>query len=468
METVLYLVIGLVGGGIAGFVIAKLLQNKSVAKEQYDALSKELVDLKLEMARYVSPEALAESYVTKELFSHVQNALTESGQRLDSERNAVLSLQNQLTELRTEEKNLKEKLELFTVEIDKIHRLSQEQFKNLANTILEEKGQVFVKKNKEELSTILTPLKSDLDTFKKTIEDTRKEDIREMTSLKKEIESLQTMSTQLSEDAQQLAQALKGDSKIQGDWGEDRLRLIIENEGLEKYIDYESQASFIDDDEERRRRTDFIIKLPNGKHIILDSKVSLKDYVDYFNATDPEEKQRSLKKHIDSISKHIENLSSKHYQSLMGVKSADYVFMFMPIENALTIAMNEKPSLFNLALEKKVVLITPMTLVSTMKIVKILWQAENRVKNVELIFSECGKLYDKFAGFLEDFQSLGKNLDDATKAHHAAMNKLKDGAKKGDTIIGRFENIRNLEAKVKKQIPQKYLDEIGYLEEEET
>lgn len=467
METVIYLGIGFLIGGILGIFIQKLLIQKNyIPKVQFEELSNDLNNLKIEMAKYVSPESLAASFVSKELFEHVSGTLVNAQQKLIDESGVVLSLQTQLTELKSQEKHLKEKLELFTDEIAKIHTLSQEQFKNLANTILEEKGKAFATKNKDELSSILDPLKTNLESFKKTIEDTRKEDIADLTSLKGEIVLLKTMNTQLSEDAQQLAQALKGESKIQGDWGEDRLMMIIEHEGLQKHIDYESQTTFQDEEEGNRKRTDIIVNLPNEKHIILDSKVSLTAYVEYFNAEDPVQKKIFIKKHIDSIKKHIDDLSKKHYHSLRGVKSADYVFMFMPIEPALTIAMNEDPTIFNKALEKKIILITPATLVATLKIVKLLWQKEKQVKNVELIFKQCGLLYDKFVGFVEDLQDVEKDLDNAVKSHKSAMNKLVEGTRKGETIIGRFENIKNLEAKVSKKIPGKFLDEIEVLDDD--
>jgi len=467
METIIYLGIGLVVGGILGYLIQRLLIQKNyIPKVQFDKISADYNNLKIELARYVSPESLSESYITKELYNHVSGTLDDTQLKLDAERASVLALQNQLTVLKSQEDHLNEKLELFTAEIEKIHKLSQEQFTNLANTILEEKGKAFVTKNKDELTHILDPLQTKLVEFKSAVENARKEDSTDMTTLKTHIEMLQKMSTEFSEDAKQLAQAIKGDSKIQGDWGEDRLMMIIEHEGLQKHIDYESQTSFQDEEEERRKRTDIIINLPNNKHIILDSKVSLKAYVDYFNEEDPEQKKMHLKKHIDSIKKHIEELSNKQYQKLRGISAGDHVFMFMPVEPALTLAMNQDPTIFNKALEKRVVLITPSTLVATLKIVRLLWQKEKQVKNVEEIFKQCGLLYDKFAGFAEDILNVGKSIENAIGHHKSAMNKLVEGKQKGDTIIGRLEHIKNLEARVSKKMPQKMLDEISMLEDE--
>jgi len=256
---------------------------------------------------------------------------------------------------------------------------------------------------------------------------------------------------------------LKSEVKMQGNWGEDRLNMILEVEGLQKYIDYSREEMYRDEEQEKNRKPDFILNLPNGKHIIIDSKVSLTAYINYFNAPTAEEKIEHLKQHLRSVTDHINILADKNYQSLAGLNTPDYVFMFMPVESALTLALNQNPEIFNNALKRKIVLITPTTLVATLKIVKILWQKENQVKNVEEIFRQCGELYNKFASFLEDMDRVETALNSATKAHNDAMNSLKDGSRRGNTIIGRFENIRKLEAKTNKKIPAKHLNEIELL-----
>lgn len=352
-------------------------------------------------------------------------------------------------------------------EIEALHNLSKEQFKNLANDVLEEKKITFIGENKKELNTILDPFKTDLNQFKEKVEATRKEDIQDMTSLKKEIEALQKLNIQLSDDAKNLATALKSEVKMQGSWGEDRLNMILEVEGLQKYIDFSREEMYRDDEQEKNRKPDFILKLPNGKHIIIDSKVSLTAYVNYFNAPTAEEKVEYLKQHLRSVTDHINNLADKNYQSLAGLTTPDYVFMFMPVESALTLALNQNPEIFNNALKRKIVLITPTTLVATLKIVKILWQKENQVKNVEEIFRQCGELYNKFVSFLEDMDKIETALNSANKAHRDAMYSLKDGTKKGNTIIGRFETIRKLEAKTNKVIPAKFLNEIELLPDDD-
>lgn len=515
MNTILFLIIGIIVGGISGYFILKSFLLKSyVLKTVLDSLQSENFQLKVDFATRITKEELSHNYVSKELFAAIQknleganedveakkkeiaihqekilNLTSESEQKLTKEEvakshvpkesfemirmklasaesdlneknDAILKLNNQLTELRSAEESLNEKLTTFNKEIEALHNLSKEQFKNLANDVLEEKKKTFIGENKKELNTILDPLKTDLNQFKDKIEATRKEDIQDMTSLKKEIESLQKLGFQLSDDARGLTNALKSDVKVQGNWGEDRLNLILESEGLQKYIDYKTQEGYRDEEQERNRRPDLILNLPNGKHIIIDSKVSLTAYVNYYNATTPEERAGYLKQHIKSITEHIDFLGDKNYQSLLGINSPDYVFMFMPIESAITLAINENPDLFNRALNKKIVLITPTTLVATLKVVKIIWQKENQVRNVEEIFKQCGLLYDKFVLFIEEMDKIGTGLNQANKSYKEAMDRLKDGARKGDTIIGRFETIKKLEAKTNKSIPSKFITDI--------
>lgn len=519
MDTILFLIIGIIVGGILGYFIFKSFLSKSyVLKSEFDRLLSENSQLKVEIASRTTKDELSNNYVSKELFAALQQNLdnanedieakkieitsyqekilsltSESEQKLSKDEVAksyvpkesfeiirtklvnaesdineknetILELNNQLTELRSAEEALNEKLTTFNKEIEALHNLSKEQFKNLANDVLEEKKKTFIGENKKELNTILDPLKTDLTQFKDKIEATRKEDIQDMTSLKKEIESLQKLGLQLSDDAKGLTNALKSDVKVQGNWGEDRLKLILESEGLQKYIDYKTQEGYRDEEQERNRKPDFILNLPNGKHIIIDSKVSLTAYVNYYNATTPEERAGYLKQHIKSITDHIDFLGDKNYQSLLGINSPDYVFMFMPIESAITLAINENPDLYNRALNKKIVLITPTTLVATLKVVKIIWQKENQVKNVEEIFKQCGLLYDKFVFFIEEMDKIGTGLNNANKSYKEAMDRLKDGARKGDTIIGKFETIKKLEAKTNKSIPSKFITDIELLD----
>ncbi|MBL7736850.1 MAG: DNA recombination protein RmuC [Chitinophagaceae bacterium] len=408
----------------------------------------------------LSKEEVEKAFVSKETFDFVQRKLQRTESEAEEKNDLVLRLSEDMATLKKEKEGLAEKLSVFREEINALHQLSQQQFKNIAADILEEKKKLFVETNKTELGHILTPLKSDLEAFKKTVEETRKEDIKDISSLKVEINALQKLNVQLSDDARNLANALKSDTRIQGAWGEDRLKLILEGEGLQKYIDYRTQDIYEDEEQERNRKPDLILKLPNDKHLIIDSKVSLTAYVNYYNAKDEADKARYLKLHLKSVTDHIDLLANKNYHLLSGINSPDYVFMFMPIESAITLALNENEALFTRALNKKIVLTSPTTLVATLKVIKIIWQKENQVKNVQEIFRQCGLLYDKFVTFIEEMDKVGAGLSQANKSYKEAIDRLKDGARKGDTIIGRFENIRKLEARTAKKLPDKWLNEI--------
>ena len=521
MEFILYLIIGLIVGGVIGYFIIKItLQKNYILKTDFDNLQAIVTELKIDNAKRISKEELSQNYISKELYENVNTAFasakndliieqkeTEKHQatilrltgeveqklskaevesnyvakesfdiinrklnaadtELTQKEQLIIDLNNQLTEVQQKEEHLNEKLTTFKTELESLHTLSKEQFKNLATDIMKEKKDEFVIENKKELSFVIDPFKIDLKDFKEKVEATRKEDIQDLTSLKKELESLQKLNTQLSDDAKNLTSALKSEVKMQGNWGEDRLNMILEVEGLQKYIDYTREEMYRDEVLEVNRKPDFILNLPNGKHLIIDSKVSLTAYVNYFNASNPDEKKEFLKQHIKSINDHIEKLADKTYQSLAGLTTPDYVFMFMPIEPALTLAMNLNSEIINNALKRKIVLITPTTLIATLKIIKLIWQKENQVKNVEGIFKQCGQLYDKFVGFAEDMIKIKSKLKDTTDTYDDAMNKLKDGKKRGDTIIGRLENIKKLEATTNKSIPQSLLTEIELLDDD--
>lgn len=471
MQLLLYFSSGIIIGAVIGYFILKLfLQKNFVAKANLHDAEKTIVALQLENAKRLSKEEMEEklqNFVAKESFDFVNRKLSDTESVLEKKDYQILSLNNQLTELQEKEKYLNEKLTTFTQELEALHSRSQEQFKNIATEVLENKKQLFVNENKKELNTILDPFKTNLSEFKQKVEATRNDDIRELTSLKKEIESLQKLNTQLSDDAKNLATALKSEVKMQGTWGEDRLNMILEAEGLQKYVDYNREETYRDEEEDMNRRPDFILKLPNKKCIIIDSKVSLNAYVNYFNASLPDEKKRFLQQHLKNITTHINKLADKNYQSLSDLHTPDYVFLFMPVESALTLALNQNPEIFDHALKRKIVLITPTTLVATLKVVKILWQKENQVKNVEEIFRQCGELYNKFVSFLESMDKVGIALTTANKAHHEAMQTLKDGTRRGNTIIGKFETIKKLEAKTNKAIPEKHLREIELLPADE-
>jgi DNA recombination protein RmuC len=285
-----------------------------------------------------------------------------------------------------------------------------------------------------------------------------------MISQKKELENIVRLNQQISEEASRLTLALKGDSKAQGDWGELQVEKILEQSGLAKNIHYTMQES-MRDEEGSIQRPDFLINLPEDKHLILDSKVSLKAYEKFFNAENEPDRKSYFNDHLASIKKHISELSKKSYQSLYGINPPDYILMFMPLEGAFSSALKEDPGIYLKALDQNIVVVTTTTLLATLRTVAFMWKQETQKSNVYEIARESGKLYDKFVGFVEDLEEVGKKIEDSATKYHDAMNKLKTSPKKGDTIIGRIERIKSLGASTTKSIPSKFLDENG--EEEE-
>jgi len=438
--------------------IAELKQKNNAIKIDYDKVVAELATANATLT--AKTDELKES----------KGTLSEKLTEINDKSKSILDLSRELEKEKAERNALNDRLNTLKDEMTKLHTYFKDQFTLQAEAVLEAKSTAFKTTNKTELDIILNPLKEKIKEFGDKIHDTREKQIEDVTSLKSEIKNLAELNNQLSDDAKKLVSALKSDSKIQGNWGEDRLKMIIENEGLERHIDYTKQDVYKSEEYETNKQPDYIIKLPENKSLIIDSKVSLKSYVDYFNSSDVPEKSLHLKKHIDSVKNHIDGLSSKEYQKINGINTTDYVLLFMPIENAYTLVLNENPDMFNYALNKKIIILTPTTLVATLKVVKLLWQKEQRVENIEKVFKLCGSLYDKFVGFANDMLEIKRRIRDADNAYDAAMNKLKDGKKRGETIIGRIENIRKLEATVKNKMPDAFLAEIELLEtdEEET
>ncbi|MBL7110815.1 MAG: DNA recombination protein RmuC [Bacteroidales bacterium] len=383
---------------------------------------------------------------------------------LEGKDDTILELNRGLATATNDIDHLNEKLNLQKDEINELHKQFKVEFENLANKIFEDKSQKFVKLNHEKLETLLNPLKEKIGSFEKKVEDTYEKETREMISLKKELENIVKLNQQISEEASRLTLALKGDSKSQGDWGELQVEKILERSGLSKGIHFTKQGSLRDDDGSLVR-PDFLISLPDDKHLVLDSKVSLTAYEKYFNADDETDRKKYFGDHISSIKKHISELSKKNYQSLYDINPPDYILMFLPLEGAFSSALKEDSGIYLKALDQNIVVVTTTTLLATLRTVAFMWKQEVQKSNVYEIARESGKLYDKFVGFVEDLEEVGKKIDDSAEKYHDAMNKLKTSPKKGDTIIGRIERIKSLGANTTKSIPSKFLDENG--EEEE-
>jgi DNA recombination protein RmuC len=344
---------------------------------------------------------------------------------------------------------------------EKLHEQMKLQFENTANKILEEKSKKFVEINEEKIENILKPLGEKLGEFQRKVEDTYSTERAEKASLRKELEQIVLLNNKLTAEADKLTKALKGDSKVQGDWGEFQLEVLLEKSGLVEGVNFQKQQSF-KTDENANIRPDFVINLPENKHYIIDSKVSLTAYEQYFNGEDEIIKEKALKEHISSVKKHIDELSDKKYEQIFGINSPDFVFMFVPLEPALTIAIQQNSTLVEYALKKNVMLVVPTTLMFAMRTVAYIWKVEKQNKNVQEIAKAGGQLYDKFVGFTENMIKVGQTMDLAKKTYGEAMNQLvkrnSDGSANAATIVGQVENMKKMGANATKQINQNLLE----------
>ena len=322
------------------------------------------------------------------------------------------------------------------------------QFKNLANEILEDKSKRFTEQNVANLDALLKPLQTKLSEFKEQVNTSYGNEARERFALKSEIERLANLNLRMSDETRSLTQALKGDSKVQGNWGELVLESILESSGLRKGEEYLVQDSHTQADGSRLQ-PDVVVKLPEGRSLVVDSKVSITAYSRHAEASDTVVAEQELAAHIQSLRQHIQGLSSKNYSSLYGVGSVDFVLMFVPIEPAFLLALKTAPSLYQEALAKNIVLVCPSTLMATLRTVAHLWRQDHQNRNALEIAKQCGTLYDKFVGFVDDLEKLGQRLDQAQTSYHDAFNKLKSG--KGN-LIRTAEKVRELGVKPNKTI----------------
>ncbi|MEM9680111.1 MAG: DNA recombination protein RmuC [Bacteroidota bacterium] len=358
----------------------------------------------------------------------------------------------ELVQKNTEYENLQQQNLKRDEELAKQQEQLRKDFELLANKILDEKSTKFTLQNKENIKTILDPLEEKIKTFEKKVEDSQKESISMHSALKEQLLGLKDLNLQMAKEATNLTKALKGDSKTQGNWGELVLERVLEKSGLEKDREYVVQQSFTLDDGSRVL-PDVVINLPGSKKMIIDSKVSLTDYERLVNAED-DDKAGYLKAHVNSIKKHVEQLSDKNYQDLYDIESPDFVLMFIPIEPAFAIAINEDNSLYTKAFEKNIVIVTPSTLLATLRTIDTMWNNEKQQQNAIEIARQAGALYDKFEGLVQDLTGVGKKIDAAKNDYSAAMNKLVEG--KGN-LISRVENIKKMGAKAKKALPESIL-----------
>ncbi|MFZ7106698.1 MAG: DNA recombination protein RmuC [Bacteroidota bacterium] len=424
---------GLVVGVLLGWLLGKA-GVQSVREEQRTAVQA------LESER----SALAERA------RQLEQQLQEGRSRQEQDRQQQLELNGKLSEAVTLNRNLQEKLQSQKAELEALQDRFTKEFENLANRILEEKSQKFVEQNRNNLDVILNPLKEKIRDFEQKVDQAYKSEAAERNSLKGEIGKLVELNKQISDEAHNLARALKGDTKKQGNWGEFILEKILEHSGLERDREFKVQHS-TSNEEGRRVQPDVVVFLPDNKHLIVDSKVSLVAYEAMVNAGSEEEREQYLREHVQSVKNHVRQLSEKKYQSAEGMNAPDFVLLFMPIEPSFSVAIQGDTELFAYAWDRKIVIVSPSTLLATLRTIASLWKQERQTRNALEIARVGGALYDKFKGFIDDLIDVGKKMDAAKAGYSDAMNKLSSGP---GNIIKRIEDLRKLGAKSSKELPQ--------------
>ncbi|MBS1533814.1 MAG: DNA recombination protein RmuC [Bacteroidetes bacterium] len=338
-------------------------------------------------------------------------------------------------------------------ETEQLQEKFTKEFENLANKILEEKTNKFTEQNKENLKTILLPLQDKIQLFEKKVEDTHKESIDYHAALRQQILGLREMNEQMSKETVNLTKALKGDSKMQGNWGELVLERVLEKSGLEKGREYDVQIAH-ESAEGQRVFPDVLIHLPDGKKMIVDSKVSLTAYEKWINEENETLKTSYLKEHVNSIKRHVDQLGEKNYQDLYQIESPDFVLLFIPLEPAFAIALQDDATLYNKAFERNIVIVTPTTLLATLRTIDSMWTNQKQQENAFEIARQAGALYDKFEGFVSDLIKVGNKIKDSKTEYDAAMNKLVEG--KGNLVTS-IERLKKMGAKAKKSLPESLL-----------
>lgn len=380
-------------------------------------------------------------------------------QELSARQVEATELIRETERLRAEADNTAERLTEQRKEITALHEELNKEFRLLANEIFDDKSRRFAQLNEERLQTILDPLKENLNKFEKKIDETYNQETREKAALRKELEQIININRQMSDDAQKLTDALKGDKKMQGNWGEMQLEQILEKSGLEQGVHYTKQGAY-QNEEGERVIPDYVIHLPQGKNYIIDSKVSLVNYERFFNAEDDEQKAYYFNEMVRDIKKHIDGLSKKSYHTL--TNTPDFVFMYFAFELALFAALQREAGLFDYAFKRNIILVSTTTLLASLRTVSFIWTQEKQRQNITEIAKLGGQLYDKFVGFLENMTKVGKSLESAKDTYQDAMNQLiktnANGSYNAGTIVGQAEALRRLGATPSKQIPQAILN----------
>ena len=424
-----------------------------ISVEDFERTKSENESLKISLAK--ADERVSNLSAEKE---HITTLLKQEQQRLidelQAERDRLADANRELESTRSFYLAEKEKLAEQKLSFEQSQEKLNKDFELIANKILEEKSNKFIEQNRTNLDIILNPLKENIKAFEDKVEKVYKAESDERNTLKGVISLLMDQSKQIQEDANNLTKALKGDSKKQGNWGEVILEKVLERSGLVRDQEYRIQASHISA-EGGRYQPDVVIDLPDNKHLVVDAKVSLVAYERSVSAESDEEREGYVKQHLTSIKNHIQELSAKNYQDLYKINSPDFVLLFVPIESSFSIAVQKDAELFNFAWDRRVVIVSPSTLLATLRTIASMWKQERQNRNVMEIARLSGSMYDKFVGFIADMENIGKHIKNGQDAYDKAINKLSIGA---GNLTNTSEKIKKLGAKTTKQIDTKYLD----------
>ncbi|PRP66763.1 DNA recombination protein RmuC [Nonlabens agnitus] len=455
---VVLLIAGLLVGALVGWFFAK---NKFSSPVQFLEAEKERLNLLVEEGKLVLRERdelrnaqsslNAEIHQKKETQEELRARLLKTEENYKELNREKEHLSVQLAQMRTIHEKAEEKYEQSQAELEKLNEKFTKEFENLANKILDEKSTKFTTQNKLNIEQILNPLQEKIKSFEKRVEDTHKDTIDRQSSLRQQIIGLKELNEQMSKETSNLTKALKGDSKMRGNWGELVLERVLEKSGLEKGSEYEVQQS-VKTEEGKTYFPDVVVHLPGGNKMVIDSKVSLNAYERWVNEEDEAQQNLHLKAHVAALRKHISDLSDKNYHELYSIESPDFVLLFVPIEPAFAAALNADSTVYTDAFEKNIVIVTPTTLLATLRTIDTMWQNEKQQKNALDIAKAAGALYDKFVGLTDDLIKVGAQLDTVKKSYSASMNKLTDGA---GNLVGRVERLKKLGAKANKSVNEK-------------
>ncbi len=456
MTELIYLSIGLLAGLVAA-ILVWIVYLKKLQKQQavFTVQEKELLN------RIADREKVAA--IAEERARQSGEEVSGLVSKLEESREQILVLRSEQTRLGTEKENLIKRLEEHKAEIDQIQQKMKLEFENLAHQILKKNSEDLSNYNRDKVEEILKPFKDKIQQLETNVTQSYEKSLKDTTALQTEVKSLYELSRKLGEEANNLTRALKGDVKKQGNWGEVVLERILERSGLRKGSEYEIQSSTTDE-YGRILRPDVVIHLPDQKHLIIDSKVSLLAYEQLVNCEHEEDRRKLLKAHTDSVRTHIKLLAGKHYQKGQHLNSPDFVLMFLPIEASFSLAVQEDQDLFNFAWDFRIVCVSPSTLLATLITIASMWKQELQTRNALEIANQSGSMYDKLVGFIEDMDKIGKSLETLQKSYNEAIGKLSTGR---GNLISKAERIREMGARTGKQIPGRYLADTDDQKEED-